>query len=300
MAISGRGVVSGSAFPFLRDPSGFCHTAALPLPGSFCWSLVNMDNGASHRLEGLVLHDPPKFHFRSYAPSVAVLGVKLLGAWTPNSDGVVVGAAGSIKDSYIRSSDDSIKLFGSGSEVADCVVWQGVNGAVFQLGWWMKHDYHSIIVSRVTVLHADWQVVAEGWSSTHATNDAVFDLRGPGGGTPLPPGPHHAGLYNISNITWRGVVVDSPIQGGGLFRMNLSAANGTVSALSFDRLRIPSAMGSSFALTPEQWIGGLRFDDFSVGGSCVHNVSAAGFSPSPASATFSCSTPLHHRSFGGV
>ena len=58
VTVSGRGVISGSAQPFLKDPAGLgpCH-----YNGSWCWSLVNMDRGEGHVLEGLVLHDPPKY-----------------------------------------------------------------------------------------------------------------------------------------------------------------------------------------------------------------------------------------------
>ena len=287
VVISGRGVISGTEYRFLKDPAGF---GECQFNGSFCWSLVNMDRGASHRLEGVVLHDPPKFHFRSYAPAVCVHGVKMVGAWTPNSDGVVVGVGGLVSDSFIRSSDDSIKLFGNGSEVRDCTVWQMANGAVFQLGWWDHHEICAILVSRLTVLHADWRIVDERYAGAHATNDAVFDLRGPGGGTPRPPGPHPAGMYTITNITWRDLYIETPIEGGGLFRMNLSAASGTVRGLHFERLRVPSRMRSSVAETAEQWIGGFHLVDLMVEGSCARDLSAAGFSLAPPmNATFECS-----------
>ena len=124
VTISGRGVISGSAQPFLKDPAGLgpCH-----YNGSWCWSLVNMDRGEGHVLEGLVLHDPPKsaqhpihnlllgsalpgstpmglrYYFRSYAAGISVRGAKMLGAWTYNTDGVVTGAGGRVSDCFIQS-----------------------------------------------------------------------------------------------------------------------------------------------------------------------------------------------------
>jgi hypothetical protein len=70
LVIAGRGVVSGSAQPFLKDPAGFgpCQYNA----SSWCWSLVNLDQGTGHTVEGLTLHDPPKYFFRSYAADVSV------------------------------------------------------------------------------------------------------------------------------------------------------------------------------------------------------------------------------------
>ena len=68
VTVSGRGVISGSAQPFLKDPAGLgpCH-----YNGSWCWSLVNMDRGEGHVLEGLVLHDPPKSAQRPITQSAA-------------------------------------------------------------------------------------------------------------------------------------------------------------------------------------------------------------------------------------
>jgi len=57
VTVSGRGVISGSAQPFLKEPAGL---GPCRYNGSWCWSLVNMDRGEGHVLEGLVLHDPPK------------------------------------------------------------------------------------------------------------------------------------------------------------------------------------------------------------------------------------------------
>ena len=43
--ISGRGVLSGSAQTFLKDPAGW---GPCSYNGSYCWSLVNLDKGANH------------------------------------------------------------------------------------------------------------------------------------------------------------------------------------------------------------------------------------------------------------
>ena len=82
--------------------------------------------------------------------------------------------------------------------VSDVVVWNLNNGAAFQLGWWSKHNQRNILVERVTVLHAEWRNESS-WLRTHpANNDAIVDLRGPGGGT---PNPSKGGDYSIRNIT---------------------------------------------------------------------------------------------------
>jgi hypothetical protein len=284
VTISGRGVISGSKFSFLKDPAGM---GPCIFNGSFCWSLVNLDKGIGHHLEGLVLHDPPKYFFRSYASNVKLRGLKMMGAWTPNSDGVVTGAGGVVTDTFIRSNDDSIKLFASGMVVADTTIWQMTNGGVFQLGWWREHHQRDILVKDITILHADWKVMSESWCHLHPCNDGVFDLGGPGGGTPVPA---KGGAYNITNITFQDVTIDAPIAGGGLIRMDLANATGACDHLRFERLSVPAAMPSSVAVsTSTQKIGKFSFFDLKVGGKCAHSASAAAIDPPPEDSTFECS-----------
>lgn len=271
--ISGRGVLSGSATPFLIAPRGEGHCS---YNGSFCWSMVNMDKGSSHVLEGLVLHDPPKFYFRAYAPGVAVRGVKMLGAWPYNTDGVATGENGVVRDSFIRANDDTIKLFSSSMLVQDCTLWQGSNGACFQLGWWSSHSQRDILVQRVTVLHADW-------SQPGSANDGVVDLRGPQDG---------GGEYSIQNITWKDVRLDAAITGGALLRMDLGSASGSVSQLSFSRLSMASSFPSTVAVGSNHCFSNFSFVDMTVNGQCVHNITIARMQPAAALTkagfTFAC------------
>ena len=260
--------------------------------GSFCWALINLDDSAKPQLEGVVLHDPPKYYFRTYGAEAQLLAVKMLGAWVPNSDGVVTGVDGVIADSFIRSSDDSIKLFKSGMRVHDVVVWQGTNGAVFQLGWWSNHAQQNIIVQRVTVLHAEWKYLDDPWNKQFGSNNAVIDLRGPdGAGTPVPSG---GGLYNVSNISFADLNVDGAVPGGSLLYFNLSAAIGTVHGLRFERMHLPHTMPAVVAnWSQERDISHWSFVDVSVGGVCAADSAAIGFKlplgrPPPPSTTFVC------------
>ena len=213
----------------------------------------------------------------------------MLGAWTYNTDGVVTGDNGVVTNSFIRSNDDSIKLFSSSVRVSDVVVWQMNNGGVFQLGWWGSHDQRDILVERVTVIHADWKKVDDEWSRTHPQNDAIFDLRGPGGGT---PDPSTGGTYNISNVTWRDIVVDSAVHGGGLVRLDLAAATGSLTDWAFERVSAPTVMPSSVVVAKGQAISGLGFVELEMAGTCVRTAAAAGFGSQPASVglTFECNT----------
>jgi hypothetical protein len=65
-----------------------------------------------------------RYYFRTYAANVEIRGVKLLGCWPYNTDGVVTGPNGLVTDTFIRSNDDSIKLFSCGfTPSLDRVAW---------------------------------------------------------------------------------------------------------------------------------------------------------------------------------
>ena len=69
VSVTGRGVLSGHTFPFLPDPAGQQCSYNL----SFCWALLNMDRGASHLVQGIVLVDPPKYDW-AFSPRKRVRG----------------------------------------------------------------------------------------------------------------------------------------------------------------------------------------------------------------------------------
>jgi hypothetical protein len=261
--ITGRGVLSGSATPFLISPQG---TGYCSYNGSFCWSMINLDKGTNHVVEGLVLHDPPKFYFRSEAPGVVVRGAKLLGAWPYNTDGVATGENGVVTDCFIRANDDTIKLYSSNMLVEDCTLWQGSNGACFQLGWWTSHSQRDILVQRVVVLHSDWR-------QPGSANDGVVDLRGPGKG---------GGTYHIQNITWNDVRLAAAIPGGALLRMNLDSASGSVSQLSFSRISMASLLPSTITEGSGRAFSNFSFTDLTVNGHCVRNINMSGLQPAGA------------------
>lgn len=94
--IHGRGVLSGERYKF--------HDS------QFNYALINMDRGAHHTVEGLVLVDPPWYFHRALSVHNTIRSMKTVAAWTYNSDGVSLGNNGLVEDSFIMANDDSIKV----------------------------------------------------------------------------------------------------------------------------------------------------------------------------------------------
>lgn len=96
------------------------------------------------------------------------------------------------------------------------------------------------------------------------------------------PQPAFVCMHDCSDIT-----LDTAIEGGGLVRMNLTQAHGSVTGLSFARVRAPAYMHSSIASSTIQSFG-LHFTDLWMGGVCANSSRAAGMDPAPRDTVFEC------------
>ncbi|XP_050391738.1 dextranase [Patella vulgata] len=161
--ISGRGILSGANYPH-KDPG-------------FLWSIINVDNGMNHTVEGITMVDPPQFFFRGLGDNNVVRNVKTVGPWTHNTDGVGIGSGGLIEDSFFQTNDDTFKVYNDGLVARRCVVWQGQNGAVFQFGWWVDRLLNNVSIDTIDVIHTDW-CTFKGEVCHSSGNDAVMDLAG--------------------------------------------------------------------------------------------------------------------------
>lgn len=134
----------------------------------------------------------PKGHALFVPPHSIVHNLKVLG-WLYNEDGVWLSTNSTLSQSFIRTNDDSIRLYAGeldaysnqpapvrgkpawGVVVKQTVVSQLFNGGVIQIGW----EDAGIVDSIVTGL----DVVRAEWYHTNGdpsgANNAVLSLRGP-------------------------------------------------------------------------------------------------------------------------
>lgn len=150
-------------------------------------------------------------------------GLELVGAWCYNNDGLPIpsGPGSRISGCFIHANDDAFKIYGSGGVIEDCVVWQGSNGAVFQLGWFPK-TVRNVTVRRVDVIHF------ENWYGVDQVNRALFNYA------------DSAGSGTIEEIRFRDIRVEGPI----LRLFGLRCAGGQIIRnVTFDGLQVPGGMG---------------------------------------------------------
>ena len=294
--ITGRGVISGHNFPFLKDPAGqFSDCHYNPANHSFCWALINLDQGQGHLVDGVTLVDPPKYYFRSYAPDIHVRNVKLVSSWTENTDGFVSGDRGLLEDSFIRSNDDSIKLFANDMTVRNCVIWQQEGGAVFQMGWWTTHVVSGAVVEDVDVIHTEWL-------HNHVTetgNSGVFNLLA----CPIKD-------YYVHNMSWNRIRVEGTPARLIMIEMEEPeyekpplTDNSTLTAWHFRDVEVEGfPLNSDIISAAGIVVTDFEFVNLQLNGSCATDVQSAGIlfakdnnpskgSPQPANSKFTFTCP---------
>ena len=134
----------------------------------------------------------PKGHSLFVPPHSAVSNLKVLG-WLYNEDGVWLSTNSTLSQSFIRTNDDSIRLYAGeldgfanypapvrgipawGVTVEETVVSQLFNGGIIQIGWEDAGVVDSI-VRRLDVIRAEWYKTA---GEPSGANNAVLSLRGP-------------------------------------------------------------------------------------------------------------------------
>jgi hypothetical protein len=110
----------------------------------------------------------------------SVNNVKTLG-WNGENAALRIGNNTTVANSFIRSGDDSLMMWGMGATVTDATVWQNYNGGVVNLGWSYNSPGTGCAIDGLYVVKTDWQTVTPSWMALPPTgnplqgqNNAVF------------------------------------------------------------------------------------------------------------------------------
>jgi hypothetical protein len=117
-------------------------------------------------LDGIVITDN-NFYATALLTNSTVNNVKVI-AWNGNNDGLEFGDNTTVSNVFVRSGDDSLKMWGSNIAVTNATVWQNYNGGVVNLGWSSTNAGENSRINGLYVVKTDW------FTPTTATFD-VFD-----------------------------------------------------------------------------------------------------------------------------
>jgi hypothetical protein len=164
VTIKGRGIVDGK----LLDTGD--QAANKNQPG-----LVDIADQSSSNvlIEGVTFVNAPRFNVRALAQYTTIHNVKTM-SWWYSTDGMVGGNKSVLEDNFVKSNDDSIKLFWGDTIARRNTIWQLENGAPFMISWNIEQDSNTFHVYDNDVIHAEhYQIEKSG----------IFRARHAGAGT---------------------------------------------------------------------------------------------------------------------
>ena len=121
------------------------------------------DQGSSNLLvEGVTFVDAPRFNVRALAQYTTIHNVKTM-SWWYSTDGMVGGNKSVLENNFVKSNDDSIKLFWGDTIARHNTIWQLENGAPFMISWNIHEDSSTFHVYDNDVIHAEhYQIQKSG------------------------------------------------------------------------------------------------------------------------------------------
>ncbi len=260
MRVTGRGVLSGEAFPWRADgtnPTTSC--------GYDCWDkavkMLSLARSGSVSVEGLTIANPPHYTI-SAGNDVATAAwtldnFKIVGGWRWNNDGTAVPGGSTIRNCFVSANDDAMKLYNSNATIDGCVVRHLHNGSPFQLGWFTK-SATNVVVRNVDVIRYDSNDLdtPQGQGSD---NHAVFNFATNGA---------HGGSGTISGFRFE----DIRIENAPVRVLGLRAPRGQqIRDVLFTRVSVDGLGAGRNYLDAYRGgvLSGVTFSDLSFGGTKV-------------------------------
>ena len=156
--IYGPGVLDASRFEYdlracsISDGSGYADQGFPALAGQ----KKDGDNGPLDQfdLDGFIITDN-NFYATDSMTNSTLNDVKVI-AWNGNNDGLQFGDNTTASNVFVRSGDDSLKMWGASDEVTNATVWQNYNGGVVNLGWFYNSPGDSGLFDGLYVVKTDW------------------------------------------------------------------------------------------------------------------------------------------------
>jgi lysophospholipase L1-like esterase len=155
----GSGVVDASRFNYADR---HCKDSLDPqlLKESYqALSFTNNPQPDQFHIDGITIGDP-NYYATSSLKSATINNVKIIG-WNGNNDGFQFGLGTQASNIFVRTGDDSLKMWDSSITVTNATVWQNFNGGVVNLGWTADVPGENGLIDGLNVVKMDWVLPAE-------------------------------------------------------------------------------------------------------------------------------------------
>jgi hypothetical protein len=136
----------------------------------------------TYRIDGIVIADH-NLKATDLLANSALNNAKTLG-WNGNNDGLELGSNTTVSNVFIRSGDDSLKLWRPSVTVTNATVWQNYNGGVINVGWSKDSTGDGDVVDGLYVIKTDWtlpKTASFNWTGlANQNNGVIVSLMQPG------------------------------------------------------------------------------------------------------------------------
>ncbi|QPL04639.1 MULTISPECIES: glucodextranase DOMON-like domain-containing protein [Actinomyces] len=159
--VTGYGVLSGEQYPYesdtannyqRKDPKADnCHATCVKM-----LQFGSSDAEQHLELQGITIKEPPYHSFVVYGNEdtfrMDVSNYQQVGGWYWQTDGIEMYSGSTMSHTFFHANDDVLKLYHSGVNVNDTVVWKNENGPVIQWGW-TPRNIDGVNVDSTAVIH---------------------------------------------------------------------------------------------------------------------------------------------------
>jgi hypothetical protein len=178
--VYGPGVLDASRFGYMwrqcrnstvHTDDGYQSLSWIPLPAGTTGSPSIPD---SFFFDGIVITDS-EYYATASLTNATVNNVKLIG-WNGNNDGFQFGVVARASNVFVRTGDDSLKMWGSHITITNATVWQNWNGGVVNLGWSDNSPGEDCLIDGLYVVKTDWHAPdTPSWNATtlNGQNNAI-------------------------------------------------------------------------------------------------------------------------------
>lgn len=161
--VTGYGVLSGEQYVYEADTNNdYNHLSSNSQCWSSCVKMLQFQSpqsgpGQNLLLNGVTVANPPYHTFVMYGNEqgdfkMTVNNYQQVGGWYWQTDGLELYKGSTMRNSFLHSNDDVVKLYHPDVTVDNNVVWKNENGPVFQWGW-SPRTISNVRVSNTDVIH---------------------------------------------------------------------------------------------------------------------------------------------------
>jgi hypothetical protein len=160
MKVTGFGVLSGEKYVYEADTNNSYHHTNNNQCWLTCLKMLRFNSDYSKEqhldLHGITISEPSYYSFIVYGDEqtfhMSVQFYHQIGSWYWQTDGLEIYQGSTMKNCFLHSNDDVLKIYHSDVIVNNITIWKNENGPVIQWGW-SPRTMNNITIDQIDIIH---------------------------------------------------------------------------------------------------------------------------------------------------